>query len=74
MPEPHTCPTRDCGRPMRAGDLVCHRCWYVVPDDLRKAYLAALAAFKQGRAARHVPALLAAQKAAIDSVSPERGT
>lgn len=71
MPDAHTCPATHCARPMRAGDVVCHRCWYVVPDDLKQGYRAALTQYKTNRTGWNAQALLVAKRRIIDSLNPK---
>lgn len=71
MPDEHPCPATHCGRPMRRGDVLCHRCWYVLADDLKQAYRAALAAAKASRTGRNMQALLVAKTRILDSINPK---
>lgn len=68
----HVCPATHCDRPMRRGDVVCHRCWYVLPDGLKRDYRVALAALKASRSGRNMQAILVARKNIIDSLNPTR--
>jgi hypothetical protein len=65
------CPAR-CGREKRSGDLLCRRCWYIVPDDLKSAYITARNALRADRSRRNAEALLAARRCAIQSANPTR--
>lgn len=73
MPDTHVCPATHCGRPMRRGDVACHRCWYVLPDDLKRGYRVALAQYKANRSGWNAQALLVARKRIVDSLNPRGG-
>lgn len=59
---------------MRRGDIVCHRCWYVLSDDLKGAYRTALAALRASKNWRNIQAILVAKKRIIDTLNPKGTT
>ena len=68
--ENNPCPAPHCGRPMRPGALVCYRCWYVVPDHLKRNLRAAREAVKRNRTAVNIESLETARQRILDSLTP----
>lgn len=66
-----TCPTPHCGRDKRTGDLLCRRCWYVLPDNLKQPYQAARTALDASRTRDNAAAVLAAKKNILESIRSE---
>lgn len=66
-----SCPARGCGRDKRITDLLCRRCWYVLPDSLKQPYQAARAALEASRTRGNAAAVLAAKKNILDSFNTE---
>lgn len=60
------CPIPDCGGMPDAGVPLCRRCWFQVPEDLRKAYWLAVDRLNLGKgSAREVTAATAAAVASL---------
>lgn len=71
MADAARCPTPRCDRDKRPGDLLCRRCWYVLPDSLKQPYRAARAALDASRTRDNAAAVLAAKKKILDSIHPQ---
>jgi hypothetical protein len=70
MPDRLACPAR-CGHEKRPTDLLCRRCWYVLPDNLKQAYRDARDAAKASKSRGAIDALLDAKKNILDSFAPK---
>ena len=64
------CPA-GCGREKRAGDLLCRRCWYILPNNLKQAYLDARNAVKASKSRSAIDALKGAKSNILNSVAPK---
>lgn len=71
MPDDHVCPIAHCGREKRTRDVVCRRCWYVVPDDLKQSYRDALTALRASKNSRNIQAILVAKVRILESINPK---
>jgi hypothetical protein len=66
------CPAEGCNRQRRSvGELLCPRCWYRVPSDLRSQVWRAWRAYNDDRIS--LPELRGIQHAAIDALPPIGG-
>lgn len=59
------------GHEKRPADLLCRRCWYVLPDSLKQAYLDARRAVKASKSRSAIDALRDAKRSILDSIAPK---
>lgn len=64
------CPARG-GREKRAADLLCRRCWYILPNDLKQAYHDARRAVNVSKSRGAIDALKDARQNILDSATPK---
>lgn len=64
------CPA-GCGREKRTTDLLCRRCWYILPDNLKQAYRDARDAVKASKSRSAIDALTDAKTNILDSAVPK---
>lgn len=69
-PNNRECPAQ-CGREKRSTDLLCRRCWYILPDNLKQAYLDARNAVKATKSRSAIDALKDAKSNILESVAPK---
>lgn len=72
MADTEDCPA-GCGRTKPRGHLVCHLCWYILADHLKRAYLDARRALDTDRSRRAIDAMRDAKQNAINSINPNQG-
>ena len=64
------CPA-GCGHEKRSADLLCRRCWYVLPDNLKQAYLDARDAVKATKSRGAIDVLKDAKNNILEFVTPK---
>ena len=64
-----SCPA-GCGREKRPADLLCRRCWYILPATLKQDYLAAREALQVSKTRSAIEALKVAKQNILNSVVP----